>query len=710
MYKIKKLILSIVFSFVLIFNSSVVPLSVLAQEGNEAPQEEASEEVTLTPTLTAIPPSSEEEKSEVESGIDEVADEDVEVIDEERSGDNLGGEESVIGETIDELLSEGTIEEPSVSEESARLIPSVGTDKDDYAPTEVVTITGSAFPVNSDLMIRVTWPDGLIRNSEGEVNLNDSVTTDENGSFIFFYDLRGEGQDGEYLAEILIGTAVLASVTFTDGTDKVTICHATSSHSNPYIENQPSKSGDVSGHDNHNGPIWYPGITVTWGDIIPPFDYDGGSYPGKNWTIEGQAIWNNGCNIPGQPLSCGNGTLDDEEECDYGANNGDSACTNECTLNETPPLCEPIGLIDPLDQIDLGDSGSESLHTAYGWGDDPGSGNYGGRDGEQTFSLVVGSDECDENGKSAGFTFDVGGNYADKLTIRHLDGLSNLDSFDVFVNGSFWAHYTDSQDSDEVWKTSEFPLPNLSGVISVEIVLTDEIWPSCSTWGQLAINWVRISGYECEGEPFCGNGVINGDEQCDFGVNNGASGSACSESCTWSGVQESCQEGNYVDFENPIEVDIDGTNGNPYSKANWDLATGSKEDSTYGNWDGHKEIGMVVGPGQCTSDTEAEFIIGETDTYITELQIRSLDGISGTDSFDILLNGVFLAHYSDNGVGGELWDTLTYPVPGLSGYGVEGPVTVKFISTDLPAWDGCNQWGQVAVNWVNADGYYCEEP
>lgn len=78
----------------------------------------------------------------------------------------------------------------------------------------------------------------------------------------------------------------------------VTICHSTGSDSNPYVTNNPSADGDVSGHDDHDGPIWFDGIQVEWGDIIPPFDYDGGSYPGKNWTAEGQAIYNNDCNMP----------------------------------------------------------------------------------------------------------------------------------------------------------------------------------------------------------------------------------------------------------------------------------------------------------------------------------------------------------------------------------------------------------------------------
>lgn len=83
--------------------------------------------------------------------------------------------------------------------------------------------------------------------------------------------------------------------------DKVTICHASSSDANPYIVNQPNKSGDVGGHDDHNGPIWFDGIEEDWGDIIPPFDYgEGEHYAGKNWTAEGIAIYENDCEIPGE--------------------------------------------------------------------------------------------------------------------------------------------------------------------------------------------------------------------------------------------------------------------------------------------------------------------------------------------------------------------------------------------------------------------------
>ena len=87
----------------------------------------------------------------------------------------------------------------------------------------------------------------------------------------------------------------------------VNICHATASNSNPYIAESPSVQANgategelTGGHSNHAGPVWFDGIQVAWGDIIPPYVYvpNGYIFPGLNWTTAGQAIFNNGCNIP----------------------------------------------------------------------------------------------------------------------------------------------------------------------------------------------------------------------------------------------------------------------------------------------------------------------------------------------------------------------------------------------------------------------------
>jgi hypothetical protein len=98
-----------------------------------------------------------------------------------------------------------------------------------------------------------------------------------------------------------------AAVSLAGDKTEITICHGTGSQSNPYVVNSPAINSSgafegelAAGHNHHTGPIWFPGITVEWGDIIPPYDYAPANfhYNGLNWTAAGQAIYNNGCNIP----------------------------------------------------------------------------------------------------------------------------------------------------------------------------------------------------------------------------------------------------------------------------------------------------------------------------------------------------------------------------------------------------------------------------
>jgi hypothetical protein len=93
---------------------------------------------------------------------------------------------------------------------------------------------------------------------------------------------------------------------------KVTICHRTDSVTNPYV----SPDVDISAANGntlgdhfsvHTGPVATSQQVAQslkdngqkWGDIIPPVE---GVEPGQNWTPEGIAIYNNGCNYvtPGQ--------------------------------------------------------------------------------------------------------------------------------------------------------------------------------------------------------------------------------------------------------------------------------------------------------------------------------------------------------------------------------------------------------------------------
>lgn len=84
----------------------------------------------------------------------------------------------------------------------------------------------------------------------------------------------------------------------------------------------------------------------------------------------------------------------------------------------------------------------------------------------------------------------------ESVTIRHLDGGGD-DSFDVHVDGNFWAHYTASPGA-EVWVLTTY-----SGTpgTTLRITSTAPPWPGFLTWGQLAIDRV-------EGTPIPAPGAV----------------------------------------------------------------------------------------------------------------------------------------------------------------------------------------------------------
>ena len=659
--------------------------------------------VEVTPTVT----------------VGEIVAEDPEV--EVLGTDAETGGEAPADENVTDPL-EFDLADPVTSEESAQAT-SVVTDKADYTPTELVTITGTGYVPGVVLIVEVLV-DGVVFSS-GE------TLADENGEFIYPYQL-----DGTYRPyyEVVIRSEsgeVLAETSFTDSVeDKIKICHKTSSTVNPWNAIEVG-SPSLPRHFGH-GDYLYTG----------PHDL-GPIHNGNEEQMRDADRW---CQ-ENDPSLCGNGALDTDETCDYGAgyNGGQSSCSLDCQLRTVEESCAE-GEVIPSSNIFVDiDGGNGESYSKTDW--DPATGSetdptYGGWDNDQLIGMVVGPEKCDSD-ESAQFVVGEAGKYITQLQVRALDGISYTDSFDVYLNDIFLAHYEDNNAGGENWDTLIFPVPGpdghgVQGPVTVKFYSVDDPWEDCQEWGQVAINWTEISGYSCSQSPsptptptstpsptptptstltptptatvtpiqLCGNGELDGDEDCDYGNRNGGE-SSCTLDCEWRDVAPECEK-DQTPLPTYESVDIDGLNDGFYSKTFWSPATGLSSGATYGDWDEHEEIGMVVSPGDCdTSDRTADFTIGEAGKYITELQIRALDGISFTDSFDIYINDLFLAHYEDNDKGGEVWDTLTYPVPGTDEHGVEGPVTVRFESVDDP-WSSCDTWGQVAVNWVDVGQYVCE--
>ena len=129
-------------------------------------------------------------------------------------------------------------------------------------------------------------------------------------------------------------------------------------------------------------------------------------------------------------------------------------------------------------------------------------GNYGGMNANKEEDGRLVTDVGANN--PAYYTFKYKGSVRE-LLIRHLDGIAD-DSFNVYLVGKkgeyYVGNYTDVG-TTEKWKTSEFDLkPALRHVghgrsIKIKIELIDEnhtTWPTWTTYGQLAIDWMEVWG------------------------------------------------------------------------------------------------------------------------------------------------------------------------------------------------------------------------
>lgn len=161
----------------------------------------------------------------------------------------------------------------------------------------------------------------------------------------------------------------------------------------------------------------------------------------------------------------------------------------------------------------IGTCEPESDSLAFGWDKDPTSGSWGGLD-ESQFAVVW------EPGAPNGAQIDVPdyptlgtgrfaactiagmtGKTPTQIEIKALAGLAN-DDYCVFASvGSgklLLVGCYDETSTSETWITTTFALPAgffASGQdVTVWIQATGNAWPSFSTWGQLGVDFIRVSG------------------------------------------------------------------------------------------------------------------------------------------------------------------------------------------------------------------------
>lgn len=146
---------------------------------------------------------------------------------------------SVSPTPLQTLKTDGTVETTLVESYSCRADSLNGclmTDKPDYAPTEVVIITGHGFLASTIYTIKISSTD------EPAVNFEKEITTDSNGSFTYSYQLDGNYRPN-YKVELKDSSGqIVASVTFTDG---VTVTTAGSGNWNSTTNNAPWPGGVI---------------------------------------------------------------------------------------------------------------------------------------------------------------------------------------------------------------------------------------------------------------------------------------------------------------------------------------------------------------------------------------------------------------------------------------------------------------------------------
>lgn len=143
----------------------------------------------------------------------------------------------------------------------------------------------------------------------------------------------------------------------------------------------------------------------------------------------------------------------------------------------------------------------ETSGLATGWDTSPTLGGWGGVD-ESQFAVAwePGFNDTWVSRMASCTIPGATGKVAKKIKIRALEGLAN-DDYCVFASigaGDLLIGCKDESSVTEVWMVHEYDLPAGAFAagqdVTVKILVTGNAWPSFSTWGQLAVDYIEVWG------------------------------------------------------------------------------------------------------------------------------------------------------------------------------------------------------------------------
>ncbi|MFC1697166.1 myxococcus cysteine-rich repeat containing protein [Nanoarchaeota archaeon] len=223
----------------------------------------------------------------------------------------------------------------------------------------------------------------------------------------------------------------------------------------------------------------------------------------------------NNCNYE---LGCGNGVVEDGEECDDGNNQNGDGCSSECQIS---PLCICDGGIEIIEM-------QTALPYTYG------TGTIEARAAKKdhlydTNSDLYGVDIEQFNGTSFNSS-----SYSDAVAITQVISNNTHLIIDFIVNVTKIGK--DKMDTETDYKITYSSTTNTSNEVRLHTSCSDPIGPPFEFEEFFIKSYYDNSQNYCYYEPGCGNGVMEEGEECDD--NNQINGDGCSDICE---IESECE-------------------------------------------------------------------------------------------------------------------------------------------------------------------------